>query len=931
MTIGTDPQPPAFDYYVGGIKQVVATGQHTVAEAVALIRGDAYAVTTTKLRSADSDARKRIKSTMDYVTWSGTFSPVRHADKLSAHSGLICLDFDHVQHLWETRLHLQGDPHTLVLFTSPSGDGLKLVVAVHDLDKETGVYWPVRHKEAYVDLVFYYRQTYGLEADASGSDVSRACFLPHDPNAFHQPAAEPYTLKGLAEKKPPKPRTEQQVVADMSDVYRHVLAVIERIEAARVDITDGSGNYDTRLMMAFCMSTLGEPGRDLLHRMLAFYPNYTQEETDSKFDQGVQKSRFTTPWLFFKTAQKAGIDISKPKKTKPAEVKPAPTTPPVERVSQKQPTDKQNVDKDDDTGGKTGWHTVNYSRGGISIFGNKNWVRVAENFQLFVKYCTEDEDEEKTWILEVRVSDRPDPLYVEVTHEEFCSATKLKNKLAGYRLALKLTDAYLGELWQHLFGQVFPLAQKVMRLGFHAESGVFFFADKAVNGTVLDPDEFGIVSTTRPDGTPLSLSMPIVKKKRQHLFTLRPGTVTFNQWFGYLVRVHKYDNAVIPACFYLMSLYRDLIVKHTAASPILYLKGGASSGKSSLVRSMCRLFGLHEAVANLKNKNSEVGLVRVMSQVSNAVLWMDEYHNDFPYEGLLQSAYDDNGYIKAQENSTAGVESVDIYSALALTSNFIPDNQVFFSRCVFVPISEQTKTDDQRKAFAEFVELESGGLTSVTLEMLGHRPTVQGGLKEAYNELYESLKEAVKYEKVVERLISNMARVLAPAYVLQVAGKINLHLEVCDRADVLNEFVAIGSRVILRQHQVQTEKTALSEFFEILQNQYEQGFVQEDIHFRLDGSLIYLRFPSLYTIYAQRYRGTFWKAPADRDVLRAEMIGFEGGADPEKFFRNIRFSPGDGDDGMYPTRSVSGSCAMTYSKLVEAFGMDLRGKRIERT
>ena len=58
---------------------------------------------------------------------------------------------------------------------------------------------------------------------------------------------------------------------------------------------------------------------------------------------------------------------------------------------------------------------------------------------------------------------------------------------------------------------------------------------------------------------------------------------------------------------------------------------------------------------------------------------MDEYHNDFPFEGLLQSAYDDNGYIKAEENSSNGIETIDIFSALALTSNYIPDNSIFFS------------------------------------------------------------------------------------------------------------------------------------------------------------------------------------------------------------------------------------------------------------
>ena len=70
-----------------------------------------------------------------------------------------------------------------------------------------------------------------------------------------------------------------------------------------------------------------------------------------------------------------------------------------------------------------------------------------------------------------------------------------------------------------------------------------------------------------------------------------------------------------------------------------------------------------------------------------------------------------------------------------------------------------------------------------------------------------------------------------------------------------------------------------------MQNQYEQGGIQEDIHFRFEGDLVYLRFPSLYTIYAQRYRQTFWKAPADRDTLKQEMIAFEAQQRPRQVFQ----------------------------------------------
>jgi hypothetical protein len=925
-----------FNLFKGGIKVKKPTQTITLADAIALIGGTPYEIATRELRALEPDLQKVFKADLDYVTFSGTFTPTRLVKNLKQHSDLFCLDFDHVANLWETRLQLQADPQTLVLFTSPSGKGLKVIFEVPGLDAE-----PERHKGFFQDMAIYMRQTYGLEVDASGSDVSRACFLVHDPSVYVNLDAESYHYRGLAlaeHQQAKKPKTEHQLVKDATDVYRHVLAVVERIEAAQIDISGGSGEYDVRLL-AFCMSTLGDDGRPLLHRILQFYPNYTIEETDAKFDQGRDTSRFTTPWKFFDIAKQYGIDVSKPssKKKVKTSVERAAGAPvphgsvvehPATAAMAETPAKPKKAERD--------WTSnVDYKEGGIWIWGTKNWICVAENFQLFVKYCTEDENEEKTWILEVNIVGRKEPLYIEITHDEFCSATKLKNKLAGHRLALKITDTYLGELWQHLFKMTFPQAVKVMRLGHHPESGVFFFANKAVNGQILEPDEFGIVTVNRPNADPLCLSMPVVKKKRNHLFTLsvptgQAGTLSFNDWFGMLVRVHKYDNAVIPACFYLMSLFRDVVVKHTNASPILYLKGGASSGKSSIARSLCRLYNLHEAVANLKNKNTEAGLVRVMSQTANSVIWMDEYHNDFPFEGLLQSAYDDNGYIRAEENSSNGTETIDIFSALALTSNYIPDNSIFFSRCVFVPIVEQQKTEAQVEAFAQFRDMEQGGLSHITLEMLSHRALIVDGLKQANDDLYTHLKEAVKHEKVVERLISNMARVLAPAYILQVFGKVNLHFDVTNDDDVLQEFVDIGSRMILRQHQIQSEKTALSEFFELMQNQYESGGIQEGIHFRFEGDLVYLRFPSLYTIYAQRYRQTFWKAPSDRDTLKQEMIAFEASNDPDRFFKNVRFLPGDGDDVTGHSRSVSGSCTMTYSKLANAFGVDWKGQRLEK-
>lgn len=581
----------------------------------------------------------------------------------------------------------------------------------------------------------------------------------------------------------------------------------------------------------------------------------------------------------------------------------------------------------------TKFQHVEYKEHGMWIWGTKNWICVAENFQIFPKYVTEDENEEKTWILEVVIKNRENPLYVEITHEEFCSATKLKNKLAGYRLALKITDAYLGELWQHLFSMHFPLAIKISRLGYHAPSGVYFFSNKALSktGELLTPDDFNIVMEGK--GTEaICLCMPTIKKKKEHIFKLNDGgTMDFNTFFSHLSKVHKRENSFVPACFYLMACFRDIVLQKSSASPILFLKGGASSGKSSLIRSLCRLFNIYEAAANLKSKNTEAGLVRVMSHFSNGLTWMEEYHNEMGEgtEGLLQAAYDNSGYIRAAENTSNGTDSVDIYSALAVTSNFLPEEEPFFTRCVLIPISEQQKSDSQIAAYAEFEELQKGGLSQITLEILKHRDLIEKGFSQAYDTLYKHLKYAVRHEpQVVERLISNMARVLTVAYLLRVFNHVNLEIEVDDEDDILDEFIAIGSRQILRQHSILKEKTALSEFFTILQHVYESGLIHEGIHFRFSGTEIWLRFPELYTIYAQKFRQTFFRAPAERDTLRDELLAFEQPADPDKFFKTIRFVPGDTAPDLGYTKMVSGSCSMDYAKLKERYGIDLQGPRM---
>lgn len=928
-----------FNLFKGGIKIRKPTSLVNLADVVALINGPTYEITTRELRNFEPELQKVFKANLDYVTFSGSFAPSRLVSNLKKHSGLLCLDFDKVANLWETRLQLQADPHTLVLFTSPTGTGLKLIIAAPALIDD-----PSLHKSYFVDLSIYIQQMYGLDVDASGSDVSRACFMVHDPQAFINEQADDYTYKGLAQaahQQIKKPKTEFQTQKESTGVYKHVLAVVERIEAAQVNITGDEYHNNVVhtgwLILAFCMSTLGEPGRELFHRISRFSEKYDPTKTDEKFNEAVNKCRFTTPWKFFDIAKKYGIDVSKPvkvKKDKLAVTLEAETSAnaPDKAVEQEKASAKPAFNWD--TNG-----TVTYDKDEFQIrvkSGKSGYNTIADNFLLYIKYVTEDEFENLTWVLEIK-PEEGDSIFVEVPHEDFNSASRLKRLISGKQFALKISDSELSELHAFLFARThFSRATKIIRFGYHAPSSVYFFANKAVNvgkpaGKLLEPDSFSMIQIEK-DGKPIYLSMPSNNKHKANRFALTDQLVSVNAFFQVYAQAHGYENAMIPFCFYLMALYRDLALKHKNFSPILFLKGGAGTGKSSMIRVLTAAFGRKQEGVNLKAKNTESALSKLMSQSSNAIIWFDEYHNEITCEGLLQAAYDNDGYhlSKAGTVGTNETGSIDIYTALALTSNYIPQNEIFFSRCVFVSIASQDKTDDQVVAFNQLEEWQEGGLGCLTLELLKYRQLVEKEYGNAFDLLLKKLKAEFRGEKIPERFYTNMAQLLTVGLILNSAGHIAL-TESCDLVDIVDEFVRIGAHTIRRQHRIMSEKTALSEFFEIIQQLYDQYTIHEEIHFDfkvLGGvTAIELWFPQLYNLYAQYYRRINQKAPADRDQLQNEIAAFEDQPDWEAVRKQIRFMNDGQGNSTAKTIPRPNSCTMDYMKLKDKFGINLESRK----
>ena len=149
------------------IKDINGPNHITLNQALRRVQEGKSKELITQIRSGDKESKKKLP----VVCFSGEFSS-RKDDALFEHSGIIVLDFDHVD-VDETKQALGTDDYVHACWTSPSGDGVKALVRVSN---------PERHRDHFRAMSRYFERKYALEVDPSGINESRACFESYDPD-----------------------------------------------------------------------------------------------------------------------------------------------------------------------------------------------------------------------------------------------------------------------------------------------------------------------------------------------------------------------------------------------------------------------------------------------------------------------------------------------------------------------------------------------------------------------------------------------------------------------------------------------------------------------------------------------------------------------------------------------------------------------------
>lgn len=132
-------------------------------------------------------------------------------ENITGLTGLSMVDFDHIspsgplteEELSALRNKIAGDPHTVMCYTTISGNGLRIIFRYEQSQSKTdgvGDHVFEQYKAAFYAGNAYYEKLLGMKADMQCKNITRLSGIAHDPDVFFRDPdkAEAFTLDEVA-------------------------------------------------------------------------------------------------------------------------------------------------------------------------------------------------------------------------------------------------------------------------------------------------------------------------------------------------------------------------------------------------------------------------------------------------------------------------------------------------------------------------------------------------------------------------------------------------------------------------------------------------------------------------------------------------------------------------------------------------------------
>lgn len=203
----------------------------------------------------------KLKKQLLAFTPSAIFEGGRKLEYLKQYSQFIILDLDKLtpEQLQAAFDKAAAMSYTFCCFRSPSGNGLKILVEVTSIQEH--------HEQAYKQVADHYEQQIGLPIDRSGKDITRLCFVSHDPQAHRNISNEkfPVHINGTIQKLNQEPVPASQVKDPQEEQNQYALAFEMQVNFTNQKSQYGQYNRNNYIyLLASDCNRAGIPEQDAL-------------------------------------------------------------------------------------------------------------------------------------------------------------------------------------------------------------------------------------------------------------------------------------------------------------------------------------------------------------------------------------------------------------------------------------------------------------------------------------------------------------------------------------------------------------------------------------------------------------------------------------------------------------------------------------------
>lgn len=216
---------------------------------------------------------KLLKEGLPAVSVSGEFKTRNKnqtlSERLTKHSGLICLDVDKKDNP-KMRTKDLIDRECLYQYASCSGEGIKIVYRCKQVTTAE------EHKRIY-DAAVKRLEHLGvvLKVDPIVKSIASLQYVSYDPELFANEKTK-LVIQPLPQIKVKKKEPSKDISSDLEQLNSYVEAL------GNTDITT---TYEDWLLVVFGLSySFGEHGREMMHKICANYKGYSKIECDEKYD-----------------------------------------------------------------------------------------------------------------------------------------------------------------------------------------------------------------------------------------------------------------------------------------------------------------------------------------------------------------------------------------------------------------------------------------------------------------------------------------------------------------------------------------------------------------------------------------------------------------------------------------------------------------------